>query len=144
MVELVLSITQTEILWESDMLGILIAAYFFLLICLFVGFLNIYSVDKYEFAMQKQVCVKFKHRVFFIISYSKDKHIISKKTLIMEIIGYILSLVSIIICIVSFGLNVSVAFVLLGVMAALDLAFATITGFMYSKIPNPIDFDKLM
>ena len=38
-----------DILSETDMLGTVIAAYLFLLPFIVVTFLNIYSVDKYEY-----------------------------------------------------------------------------------------------
>lgn len=82
MLELVQLLTQTEILLDSDMLGTIIASYFFLLLIILESFLNIYAVDKYEFLYNKQKSFfEFKHKLFFIIMYSKEKHIISKKHL---------------------------------------------------------------
>ena len=51
---LVRILTQTEILLNSDMLGAVIAYYLSLLGVLFVSFLNIYSVDEYEYLYNKQ------------------------------------------------------------------------------------------
>ena len=67
MAELVNIIILTEILLESSMLGTLIAAYIFLIPVIFVSFLNIYSVDKYEYLNHKQNCIHFKHKIFFVI-----------------------------------------------------------------------------
>ena len=54
MVDLAHNLTQTEILLESSMLGTLIASYLFLLLVIFVSFVNIYSVDKFEFLNNQQ------------------------------------------------------------------------------------------
>ena len=54
MVDLAHNLIQTEILLESSMLGTLIASYLFLLLVIFVSFLNIYSVDKFEFLNNQQ------------------------------------------------------------------------------------------
>ena len=82
MVELANSLIPMEILWGSNMLGTLIGSYIFLHVVIFVSFMNIFSVDKYEFLNNMQNCIKLKHKLFFIIIYSKEKHIVSKKTLI--------------------------------------------------------------
>ena len=80
MLELAQVLTQTEILLESDMLGTFIASYFFLLLIILESFLNIYAVDKFEFLYNKQKSFfEFKHKLFFIIMYSKEKHIIMLK-----------------------------------------------------------------
>ena len=134
MVELALSLTQTETLLESNMLGTLIMSYVFLLLIIFVSFLNVYSIDKYEFRNNKQTCLEFKYNMFFIITYSKEKHIISKKTFILELIGYLLSILSIIIFICSFQQEVTMAFILLGIIALLVIAFGCTTGSIYGKI----------
>lgn len=90
MVELARFLTQTEILLESDMFRTLLTAYLYMLIMLFFAFLNIYSTDEYEFMHNEQKCWEFKHRMFFIIMKSKEKHIVSKKTFILELIGYLI------------------------------------------------------
>ena len=89
-VELARFLTQTEILLESDMFRTLLTAYLYMLIMLFFAFLNIYSTDEYEFMHNEQKCWEFKHRMFFIIMKSKEKHIVSKKTFILELIGYLI------------------------------------------------------
>ena len=110
MVELVSILTQTETLLESNMLGTLIACYIFLFVLLFVSFLNIYSVDKYEFLSNKQKYLEFKRSLFFIITYSKEKRIVSKKTFFLELIGYILLLISIAVFIYSLAQTTKTAF----------------------------------
>lgn len=134
MVELVNIIILTEILLESSMLGTLIAAYIFLIPVIFVSFLNIYSVDKYEYLNHKQKCIQFKHKIFFVIMYSKNKHIVSKKTLITELIGYILSIASITSLVFSLNQDVDTAFIMLGVVYLVVLTFGCVTGGMYHKI----------
>lgn len=136
MAELVRILTPMVILLESDMLGVLIASYLFLLLILFVSFVNVYSVDKFEFLNNKQKCFEFKHDMFFIIMYSKEKHIVSKKTFILELIGYLLLVVSIAVFIGSIRQEITTACILLAVIALLILSFGWVTGSMYGRIKN--------
>lgn len=133
MQELANTTTQAEILWGSDMLGTVILGYFFLLLILFVSFLNIYAIDRYEFLGGRQFCVRLKHKIPFLIIYSKEKHIVSKKTLILELIGYFILILSITTLICSFKQDVSTAIILLGIVALLISAFGWVTGSMYGK-----------
>lgn len=134
MADLAHNLTQTEILLESSMLGTLIASYLFLLMVIFVSFLNIYSVDKFEFLNNQQKCLEFKYKLFFVIMYSKEKHIVSKKTFISELIGYLISITSIIVFICSLNQDVTTAFILLGIVSLVIFTFGCITGGMYKKI----------
>lgn len=134
MVDLAHNLIQTEILLESSMLGALIASYLFLLLVIFVSFLNIYSVDKFEFLNNQQKCLEFKHKLFFVIMYSKEKHIVSKKTFISELIGYLIVIASIIVFICSLKQDVTTAFILLAIVALVVFTFGCITGGMYRKI----------
>ena len=65
--------------------------------------------------------------------YSKNKYIVSKKTLITELIGYLLSIVSIVSLVCSLKQDVDTAFILLGVVFLLVYIFGCITGVMYHK-----------
>lgn len=131
MLDLAQVLTQTEILLESDMLGTIIASYFFLSLILIVSFLNICSVDEYEFLYNKQKSFfEFKHKLFFIITYSKEKHIISKKTFITEIICYCLFILSVIMFVISLYKDVTKAIILLGIVAVFIFTFGCITGHM--------------
>ena len=131
MLDLAQVLTQTEILLDSDMLGTIIGFYFYLLIVLIVSFLNICSVDEYEFLNNKQKSYfEFKHKLFFIIMYSKEKHIISKKTFITEIIGYCLFILSMIMFVISLYKDVTKAIILLGILAVFIFTFGCITGHM--------------
>ena len=131
MLDLAQVLTQTEILLDSDMLGTIIASYFFLSLILIVSFLNICSVDEYEFLNNKQKSFfEFKHKLFFIIMYSKEKHIISKKTFITEVIGYCLFVLSVIIFVISLYKDIIIAFILLGILAVFIFTFGCITGHM--------------
>ena len=124
-------LTQTEILLDSDILGTFIGFYFYLLIVLIVSFLNICSVDEYEFLNNKQKSFfEFKHKLFFIITYSKEKHIISKKTFITEVIGYCLFILSVIMFVISLYKDVIKAIILLGIVAVFIFTFGCITGHM--------------
>ena len=134
MLDLAQVLTQTEILLDSDMLGTIIASYFFLLLIILESFLNIYAVDKFEFLYNKQKSFfEFKHKLFFIIMYSKEKHIISKKTFITEIIGYCLFILSMIMFVISLYKDVTKAIILLGIVAVFIFTFGCITGDMYGK-----------
>ena len=134
MLDLVRIFTKTEILLESSMFGTMIASYLMLIMVLIVSFVNIYSVDKFEFLNNQQNCFEFKHKLLFIIMYSKEKHIVSKKTLISELIGYLISFISIIVFICSLSLDVTKSFILLGIVALIIFTFGLITGGMYRKI----------
>lgn len=134
MVESVNILTQTETLLESDMLGTLIASYIFLFIVLFVSFLNIYLVDKFEFLNNEQKCLEFKYKLLFVIMYSDEKHIVSIKTLISELVGYALSVISTVVLIYSLIQDVATAYTLLGFVALLIFVFGCVTGGMYRKI----------
>lgn len=134
MVELVNIITLSEILLESNMLGTIIAAYLFLIPFIIVTFLNIYSVDKYEYQSCKQYQIKFKRKLSFIFMYSKNKYVVSRKTLVLEIIAYLLLIASITACLCSFNLGVDIALILLGFIYLIVLSFGCVTGVMYHKI----------
>ena len=101
---------------------------------MFVSFLNIYSVDKYEYLNHRQKCIQFKHKMFFVIMYSKNKYIVSKKTLITESTGYILSIASIISLVFSLNQDVDTALILVGIVYLVVLAFGCATAAMYHKI----------
>lgn len=124
----------TETLLASDMFGEFVALYIFTLVVLFVSFLNIYSVDKYEFLNNKQDCFEFKFNMFFILMHSKVKHIVSKKTFILEIIGYLLLIVSVISFICSINQEITTAFIYLGIVALLIFIFGCVTGFFYNRM----------
>ena len=135
MVELVVLLTKMETLLDSNMLGTLLGAYFFLYVLHFVSFMNIYSVDKYEYLNNRvKERIKFKYNLFFIIMYSKQKNIISKKTFISELIGYLIVIASIIVFICSLKQDVTTAFILLAIVALVIFTFGCITGGMYHKI----------
>ena len=126
-------LTRTAILLESDMFGTLLVCYMCLCWVLFVSFINIYSVDKYEFLTNTQKCIEFKRKVFFVIHYSKHKYIVSLKTFVMELIGYMLGLTMIVSVLFSLNINVSLAFIVVAVFAIIILTFGCITGSMYRK-----------
>ena len=133
MVESANILIPMEILWGSNMLGTLIGSYVFLHVVIFVSFVNIFSVDKYEFLNNMQNCIKLKHKLFFVVIYSKEKHIVSKKTLILELVGYLISITSIVVLICSLKQNVTTAIILLGIVTLLVFTFGCITGFLYRK-----------
>lgn len=133
MEELARVLIQTEILLESDMLGSLIIAYLCMLMLIYYAFLTIYSTDEYEFLHNEQKCWEFKHRMFFIIMKSKEKHIVSKKTFILELIGYLIFILTITVFICSLKQTITVAIILLAFVAIIIITFGCITGCMYRK-----------
>lgn len=133
MVQLAHILTRTETLLESNMLGTLIISYIYLLLILFVSFLNIYSVDKYEFLYNQQKCIEFKRKIPFIIMYSKEKHIVSKKTFVLELIGYLILFISIFVFLYSLKQEVTISYILLGSIAVLICSFGCVTGSLYRK-----------
>ncbi len=72
---------------------LILAIYFFTFYSLIVAFVNIYAMDKREFLYNKQKCIDFKHKMFFIIQESKNKYVISKKTFVLELISYLLLII---------------------------------------------------
>ena len=126
-------LTQTGILLESDMLLTVGGCYFFLLYILFISFVNIYSVDKYEFLNNTQSCLDVKCKLPFIIQYSKNKYVISRKTFRMELIGYAILLVMIVLFCISLFVSAKTAVVLLGVSSLMILIFGCITGHQFRK-----------
>ena len=77
MVELANIAILTETLLDSNMLGTLLGAYFFLYLLHFVSFMNIYSVDKYEYLKPEYMTfhVEIKESVKEMIQYIKNKGI---------------------------------------------------------------------
>lgn len=132
--ELTRTTVPTEKLLVSDMLGTLIISYVFLILLLFVAFLNIFEIDRYEFINNRQSCFEVKHKLPFIIMYSPNKYFISKKTFVLELIGYLilLSLISVAVISILF-LGVDPAFILLGIFTLIVCVFGCITGSMYRK-----------
>ena len=142
MVELARFLTQTEILLESDMFRTLLTAYLYMLIMLFFAFLNIYSTDEYEFMHNEQKCWEFKHRMFFIIMKSKEKHIVSKKTFILELIGYLIFILTITVFICSLKQTYTTALILAVIVFSIITVFACVTDTVYKKIPSRQKYQK--
>ena len=133
MVDLAMFLTRTVTSLESDMFGALICSYCFLGFILLVSFVNIYSVDKYEFLHNMQSCFDIKYKLPFIIQYSKNKHVISVKTFRMELIGYAVLLLVIALFCVSLFLGTDLALILLGISSLIVLIFGCVTGWQYRK-----------
>lgn len=133
MVGSVMFLTQTDILLGSDIFSTVCGGYFFLLCILFVSFVNIYSVDKYEFLNNIQSCFDVRHKLPFIIQYSKNKSVISKKTFRMELMGYAVLLIMVMLFCISLFVNTKSALVLLGTSSSIVLVFGCITGNQYRK-----------
>ena len=142
MLELVRILTETEILLESDMLGSLIIAYLCMLMLIYYAFLTIYSTDEYEFLHNEQKCWEFKHRMFFIIMKSKEKHIVSKKTFILELIGYLIFILTITVFICSLKQTYTTALILAVIVFSIITVFACVTDTVYKKIPSRQKYQK--
>lgn len=134
MEELVHILTLTEISLDSNMLGTLIMSYIFLLMIMFVSFVNIYSIDKYEFMNNRQKCVDLKCIHKIIYKYDKNyPKIVSKKTLLLQLIAYILTILLIALFVISLFINIDNALVVLSIVAILVFSFGCIIGTMYGK-----------
>lgn len=123
--------TQQEILWDSN----LMIAYIMLFLCLiasvFFSFGNILTMDEHEYKNNLQTCFKFKKKMFFIFSYTKNKKIISKKTFITECLGYLLLILVIVSFFVSLFLPLNIALYLWFVLLCCFIApYAIATGIM--------------
>lgn len=136
MTELSEFLTQKVTVLESNMVGPIAAAYLFLTLFMFVSFVNIYSIDKYEFLTNVQETYVFKRRMFFIIMFSKEKKIVSKKTFILEILGYVITILMTVCILLSLKLTTQISFLLLSVCAGAVIVFGSITGFLYRKTRN--------
>ena len=136
MTELSEFLTQKVTILESNMVGSIAAAYLFLTLFMFVSFVNIYSIDKYEFLTNVQETYVFKRRMFFIIMFSKEKKIVSKKTFILEILGYVITILMTVCFLLSLKLTTQISFLLLSVCAGAVIVFGSITGFLYIKTRN--------
>lgn len=124
----------TELVIETDVWRFLVWVYLFLLYVLVVAFSIIHSIDKHEYLNDRQKYFIFKRPVFFVISYTKNKRVVSKKTFILEVIGYLLAIASIVIFIISLNLSVRTSYILMGVMYALTLSFTTTTSLIEAKV----------
>ena len=125
------TLTQQANLLASDMVGVFSMLYFVLMLFIFVSFLNIYTLDKYEFQNNLQSCYEFKKRIPFLLTYSKNKSIVAKKTFILEMIGYGVGIFTLLSYAISLGLIVDTAFVLLAVSAVLIVAFSVSVAVLY-------------
>ena len=128
---------QPDVLWASDMLGVFVMIYVLIFWFLFVSFINIYSIDKYEFQNNLQSCWEFKRRIPFIIMFSKHKTIISKKTFVLEVVGYSIALIVCAFFVISLWAKVNIAFCMLAFPALITIVFAILVGIMYHKIMPP-------
>lgn len=123
-----INLVLNAIVNNPEMLGVLIAGYVMLFAVVAVSFLNVYSADKIEFLSNTQKCVELKRRLFFVIAYSKNKRIVSKKTLVLEIIGYVVGLGTIVAFVCSLWQVMYVALVVLCVTAAVNFVYGFVTG----------------
>ena len=90
-------------------------------------------MDKYEFQKNKQKCFEFKHKMFFIIMYSKEKHIVSQKTFILEIVGFFLAIITTMFFFCSLKQCITLALVLLVIDALLVVLFGGVVVYLYQK-----------
>lgn len=136
MAELVNFLTRNTTFSDSNMMGPLVASYLMLALFMFVSFVNIYSIDKHEFLTNVQETYVFKRRMFFIIMFSREKKVVSKKTFILEILGYVITILVTVSFLISLKLTTEISFILLSVSAGVVIIFGSITGFLYRKIKN--------
>ena len=105
--------TQPEILWGSNFVGSVLLGYFIVLLLIYGSFNNILAMDECEFENDLQTSYfTFKRKIPFIFSGSKSKTVFSKKTFVLEVAGYFITLVILFLCVVSFFMNVDSAYAL--------------------------------
>lgn len=136
MAELVNFLTRNTTFSDSNMVGPLVASYLMLALFMFVSFVNIYSIDKHEFLTNVQETYVFKRRMFFIIMFSREEKVVSKKTFILEILGYVITILVTVSFLISLKLTTEISLILLCVSAGVVIIFGSITGFLYRKIKN--------
>ena len=139
---LVNSSIQPGTLLESDLLGVAAMLYFLCALFVFVSFINIYSMDEYEFKHNLQSCYEFKRKIPFIIMHSKCKNIISKKTFILEILGFILAILLVVSFIISLWLSLNFSFLLVGICYFIVCFFAVFVACLYRKTTRPRNVKK--
>lgn len=128
MLELVNILTQKEISLESDMIGVVILVFLCLFLIMFVTFINIHSINKLECFNKEKKCFTFKHRPFFIFTYSNKSKGISKRIFFMEMLGYILTSLIIVAIVLSFTIGGNVVLIFSVVVAVMVLIFACVVG----------------
>ena len=140
------TLTRMALFWASDMPETLIWSCLCLLGIMFLCFMNIYDVDKYEFLCEKQALLRFERNLFFVINYSKDKRTVAKKTLVLEMIGYSILAFFLVAFAVTLCLNLLLAVIVWSATMVIAFLFLWITGGMYQKArkmyrSRPIRYD---
>lgn len=125
-------LTKIAPLSELEIIKYLITGILVLLSCYIGIFINIYCVDKIEFLYNEQTFFEFKFNMRFIITYSKNKKIISKKTFILELIGYVIVLYSIITFVISLCLKNFVSLVVFSISYVAAIIFLFITSVFFN------------
>ncbi len=122
-----------DILLESELVGTVLCGYLFLLFVVIVSFVNIYSTDKVDFLYNNQKCINFKHKALFIIQKSQNKKVVSIKTFVLELIGYIIFIPMMFSMIYGLFLEIKNSIILLGINAILIFSFGIVTAVFYRK-----------
>ena len=101
---------------------------------LFGTFINIYSIDEYEYKNNLQTYFVFKRKMFFIFSYKKSKTIVSKKTFILECLGYFVALIVIATFVFSLWLSATNFLILFWVLLLCIVGpYCSVVAAMYHK-----------
>lgn len=132
MINLLQHLTKIAPLSELEIVKYLITGVLVLLSCCIGIFIDIYCVDKIEFLYNEQIFFEFKFNMRFIITYSKNKKIISKKTFILELIGYVIVLYSIITFVISLCLKNFVSLVVFSISYVAAIIFLFITSVFFN------------
>ena len=121
------SISQ-ETLLASDLLAGVLGFYFLLFLPIYISFVNICEIDKHEYRNDPQTSFfEFKRKPLFLFSETKSKTVFSKKTVLLQIIGYIVSLTLLSLLVISLFANVNTALLLLVASACIVFAYAITT-----------------
>ncbi len=119
------------------MTGVVVWLYILSLFATVTAFVTIYSTDKIEYMYNEQRCFEFKHKVFFIIQKSKNRQIVSKKTFVLELLGYILFAMILGLLVASFYISEMVALIIVCAAFAASIAFTCVSCFFYHKVKKP-------
>ena len=127
-------LTLQEALWGSEWLAGIMMFYFMLLYALNISFINIREIDTHEYKsnMQKSF-FEFKRKVYFIFSHSGTKTVFSKKTFLLSIVGYLITLITIGLFMVSIFTSAATALVLLIVSAVIVFTYGIVVSILHEK-----------
>ena len=125
------ALTQQELLWGSDLEGAVAGLFFIFALLVRMSFDNILKIDEYEYKNELQKSFfRFKRKIPFIFSESGSKTVFSKKTFILQAIGYAVGLVLLAMFVVSLHMSVDIALILLAVAGGIAVSYSLVIARM--------------